>query len=116
MKDQEEDGLSTPNAQSDDEEPFVVTRPEDERDPEAEAEFDRELAKMMTESMETRRIEKRPMLEIALPTRRAQQDTTLDGEEMHDTATTKFSLLSKRGNKPQVCRNRVLLSANWSSC
>lgn len=87
----------------------MVTRPEDERDPEAEAEFDRELAKMMAESVETRKMERRPMFDVAMPMRRAQRDSSLivnDGDEIHTgpANTIKFSLLSKKGNRPQVCK------------
>ena len=111
VDDEVDDQPTTPNGiGSDDEEHIVVTRPEDERDPEAEAEFDRELAKMMSESIETRKTERpRQNFDIALPMRRIpQRDGTSamqhdDREsELPTRDTTKFSLLSKRGNKPQV--------------
>lgn len=108
-----EDANLSPDFQTDDEaddedEHIVVTRHEDERDPEADAEFDRELAKMMAESVETRKTERRPMFDVAMPMRRAQRDTSLmvnDGDEGQPSATNtiKFSLLSKKGNRPQVC-------------
>ena len=47
------------------------------------------------------------MQEIALPSRRVHQDANganIDGHEnFDDGTTTKFALLSKKGNKPQVC-------------
>lgn len=84
-----------------------MTRPEEARDPEAEADFDREFAKMMAESMDERRSEKRSMQDISMPMRRSQQDSSVDDEEHRDipTTTTKFALLSKKGNKAQVCQN-----------
>ncbi|KAI9710646.1 MAG: hypothetical protein M1828_002133 [Chrysothrix sp. TS-e1954] len=116
-----DDQPTTPNGvHSDEEEHIIVTRPEDQRDPEAEAEFDRELAKMMSESMETRKPERpRQNFDIALPMRRGQQRDAanagpVDDGETENVApdTTKFSLLSKRGNKPQT---RALNIPNTSS-
>lgn len=103
-----EEQIQTVGTSSDDEEHFVVTRPEEEElDPEAEADFDRELAKMMSESVEVRRSERRPMLDIAMPIRRAPQPNGVSqdsSEALPNPApeTVKFSLLSKRGNRPQV--------------
>lgn len=84
-----------------------MTRPEDHRDPEADAEFDRELAKMMAESAnEPRKTDRKPVLDIPLPMRRVpQRDAGLpvDGEIPEpDENTVQFSLLSKKGNRPQV--------------
>jgi regulator of nonsense transcripts 2 len=85
-----------------------VTRQEDERDPEAEAEFDRELAKLMSESVESRRFERKPVFDVPLPMRRGPEPTVnTDGTgenagENAPTKTMKFSLLSKRGNKQQT--------------
>ncbi|KAI7297674.1 hypothetical protein KC315_g18352 [Hortaea werneckii] len=108
---QAEDGAGTP-AESDDEEHIVVTRPEDQRDPEAEAEFDRELAKMMAESVESRRTERKPMFDVPLPMRRTVRDATSTaaddsgGESPAPAApgqgTMKFALLSKKGNRQQT--------------
>lgn len=93
---------------SDEEEQITVTRHEDERDPEADAEFDRELAKLMSEGMESRKFERKPVFDVPLPMRR--RDKTNPPEESNtETAaapaslnTMKFSLLSKRGNKQQT--------------
>lgn len=91
------------------EEQIIVTRQEDERDPEADAEFDRELAKLMSESAESRKLERRPVFDVPLPMRRAreatQQAEDSGGEapiQAPPTNTVKFSLLSKRGNKQQT--------------
>ena len=96
------------------EEHIVVTRKEDERDPEAEAEFDRELAKMMAESAESRKFERKQIFDVPLPMRRKVDAAAADEQPATPTVeeapvapqpqgTMKFSLLSKRGNKQQVC-------------
>ncbi|ORY08796.1 armadillo-type protein [Clohesyomyces aquaticus] len=98
----------------DEEEQIVVTRQEDERDPEVEADFDRELAKMMSESLDSRKFERKPVFDVPLPMRRARGDASTTAEDgppepppqaAPQTApipTMKFSLLSKRGNKQQT--------------
>jgi regulator of nonsense transcripts 2 len=91
------------------EEKIIVTRPEDERDPEADAEFDRELAKLMSESAESRKFERKPVFDVPLPMRRA-REATVNAEDSGNEApapimpsnTVKFSLLSKRGNRTQT--------------
>jgi len=117
-----DDGLpngdhETRQAASDDEEQIVVTRPEDQRDPEADAEFDRELAKLMADSVESRKFDRKPMFDVPLPMRRTVRDTTTDdsgGESLpapvttKDLNTMKFALLSKKGNRQQVCIGMVL--------
>lgn len=113
------DDEPTVRIMSDDEdEQIVVTRQEDERDPEADAEFDRELAKMMTESAESRKFERKPVFDVPLPMRRA-REAAINPEDSGGEAvpaqapaivssradfvpTMKFSLLSKRGNKQQT--------------
>lgn len=60
---------------------------------------------MMAESLETRKVEKRPLFDVTLPMRRAQRDmtSTLAPDEEEQTENTiKFSLLSKKGNRPQT--------------
>ena len=85
---------------------------ENERDPEADAEFDRELAKMMSESVESRKFERKPLFDVPLPMRRTpvrESAPTAEDSESETPAppevassTMKFSLLSKRGNRQQV--------------
>lgn len=98
---------------SDEEEHIVVTRPEDQRDPEADAEFDRELAKMMAESVESRKFDRKTMFDVPLPMRRTVRDATTAEEAPGDVespapgnanggGTMKFALLSKKGNRQQV--------------
>lgn len=97
--------------ESDEEEQIVVTRKEDHRDPEADAEFDRELAKLMAESVESRKFDRKPMFDVPLPMRRTVRDATADdsgGESTPAPAppslanTMKFALLSKKGNRQQT--------------
>ncbi len=92
------------------EEQIVVTR-QDDRDPEADADFDREFAKMMTESLDSRKFERKTLFDVPLPMRRAQKETVAatsddSGGEAPAPAkpqnTMKFALLSKRGNKQMV--------------
>ena len=105
---QEEEGLQSDsvNNESDEDEHIIVTRPEDERDPEADAEFDRELAQLMAESAsEPRKNERKPLPEISVGLRRAQAggSTTADVEVPEtDDNKVPFSLLQKKGNKQHV--------------
>ncbi|KAL9058037.1 MAG: hypothetical protein Q9206_002101 [Seirophora lacunosa] len=89
---------------------IVVTRQEEERDPEAEAEFDRELAKMMSESMDSRKFERKPVFDVPLPMRRAQREVASTGDDSgnertampSNADTTAFSLMTKKGNRQQA--------------
>lgn len=121
------------NGESDDEsedEQIVVTRQEEERDPEAEADFDREFEKMMAESMDSRRFERKAVFDIPLPMKRLTRETASsesapdpgpgpapvpEAPAAEPTAepaaapvaaappkTMAFSLMTKKGNKQQV--------------
>jgi len=102
---------SLPATDSEEEESIVVTRQEEEFDPEAEADFEREYAKMMAESLESRKFDRKPQFDVPLPMRRKERDTTtsLDTNEEAAAAapvapakTMAFSLLTKKGNRQQV--------------
>ncbi|TKA77814.1 hypothetical protein B0A55_04602 [Friedmanniomyces simplex] len=106
------DGAARP-ADSDEEEHIVVTRPEEERDPEADADFDRELAKLMAESAESRRTERKPMFDVPLPMRRTAREATSHTAEdsggespapapVNGAGKMKFALLSRKGNRQQT--------------
>lgn len=87
-------------------EQIVVKRQEDERDPELEADFDRELAKLMAESIDARK-ERKARFDVPLPMRPTQRDLgVLEKREAPEIANVpshmKFGLLTKRGNKQQV--------------
>ena len=98
---------------SDFDEHIIVTRQQEERDPEAEAEFDRELAKMMSESLDSRKFERKPVFDVPLPMRRGQRENTAGGDETPPEATSTpqntmaFSLMTKKGNRQQVCTTGV---------
>ena len=113
-------------AESDEEEHIVVTRPEDHRDPEADADFDRELAKLMAESAESRKFDRKPMFDVPLPMRRTVRDATTSVAAEDGSVETRsqppadgpgmmrFALLSKKGPKQQVrmqsvCNSCMLL-------
>ncbi|CAL8575927.1 mRNA decay protein [Xanthoria parietina] len=95
---------------SDFEDDIVVTRQVEERDPEAEAEFDRELAKMMSESLDSRKFERKALFDVPLPMRRAQRETVPTGDDSGNEGTqtppnahtTAFSLMTKKGNRQQT--------------
>ncbi|KAL8816116.1 MAG: hypothetical protein Q9223_004822 [Gallowayella weberi] len=95
---------------SDFEDDIVVTRQAEERDPEAEAEFDRELAKMMSESLDSRKFERKALFDVPLPMRRVQREIATAGDDSGNEGTrtppnahtTAFSLMTKRGNRQQT--------------
>jgi regulator of nonsense transcripts 2 len=123
--DENPNGVESPDLDTGDEEEeeehIVVTRPEDERDPEIDADFDRELAKLMAESVESRKFERKPMFDVPLPMRKRvennngvlPEDTTNNNANSSTNndqpapisplpSTMKFSLLSKKGNRQQT--------------
>ncbi|KAI5358087.1 putative nonsense-mediated mRNA decay protein Nmd2/UPF2 [Septoria linicola] len=112
-KQQGDDEEVRANDLSDEEEHIVVTRPEDHRDPEADADFDRELAKLMAESVDSRKFERKTMFDVPLPMRRTVRDVAsnaADGSgdeapapaQANGAGTMKFALLSKKGNRQQT--------------
>ncbi|KAK2734964.1 hypothetical protein FQN57_001399 [Myotisia sp. PD_48] len=90
--------------ESEDEQIFVTRQ--EERDPEVEAEFDRAFDKMISESMESRKFERKTMFDVPLPMKRGTRDTpaTDDAPETAQvpTGTMAFSLMTKRGNRQQT--------------
>lgn len=88
-----------------------MTRQEEQLDPEDEADFEREYAKMMADSLESRKFERKPAFDLPLPIRRKDRDGAVTNEHWTDDAealeqplqgTMSFSLLTKRGNRQQV--------------
>ncbi|KAI1143072.1 ARM repeat-containing protein [Hypoxylon sp. FL0543] len=89
------------------EEAIVVTRKAEEIDPEDEADFEREYAKMMAESLESRKFDRKPLFDVPLPVRPKTRDvssTTNTESANGETApnTMAFSLLTKKGNRQQT--------------
>lgn len=106
-----------PHNDADFEEDIVVTRQEEERDPDAEAEFDRELAKMMAESLDSRKLERKPLFDVPLPMRRKQRETSAIYDESSNEgtgSTMAFSLMTRKGNRQQV--GVFLTKAYQESC
>lgn len=74
---------------------------------EADAEFAKELAKMVTDtSVESRKVDKKTALALwdsaVLPAMRKRRDESDDTSDADKVDTMKFTLLSRRGNKQQV--------------
>lgn len=105
------------DSESEDEEQIFVKRQEEERDPEAEADFDKEFEKIMAESLESRRFERKAMFDVPLPMKRpGRESSTTDNPEGSQAppSTMAFSLMTKRGNRQQVRMNVVIGKlAHW---
>ncbi|GAB0133598.1 hypothetical protein EsDP_00002002 [Epichloe bromicola] len=103
QQDQDDDSTNDINFN---EESIVVTRQEEIVDPEDEAEFEREYAKMMAESLESRKFERKPLFDVPLPVRPKNRDPSMsmtqDQEPSPPTNKMAFSLLTKRGNRQQT--------------
>ncbi|QDS70729.1 hypothetical protein FKW77_002918 [Venturia effusa] len=118
---EEEVNNNLASGDDEEEEQIIVTRQEEERDPEADADFDRELAKMMTESVESRKFERKTLFDVPLPMRRKAE--AANGDEIVTAAptstdfspsTVKFSLLSKRGNRQQTRQIDLPADSNFA--
>ncbi|ETN43471.1 uncharacterized protein HMPREF1541_02630 [Cyphellophora europaea CBS 101466] len=95
-------------ADSDEDEQIIVTREEEQVDPEAEAEFDQAFERMMAESLDSRKFERKSHFDVPLPIRKVQRATMEPLEEENEPRiasppnTMAFSLMTKRGNRPQT--------------
>lgn len=96
---------------SSEEEHIVVVREEGKIDPEAEAEFEREFAAMMAESLDSRKNDRQTRFDVPLPVRRAARpptDIVDDGSNSgNETSTVShntmaFQLMTKKGNRQQT--------------
>ncbi|KAM0313896.1 hypothetical protein ACHAO8_005142 [Botrytis cinerea] len=104
------DNLTSPTGNESEEENFKVTRQEEEIDPEDEADFEREYAKMMAESLDSRKFERKATFDVPLPMRRKDREVATSSELPSETTsgngpssgTMAFSLLTKRGNRQQT--------------
>ncbi|RKF61378.1 Regulator of nonsense transcripts 2 [Erysiphe neolycopersici] len=101
--------IHSPHITDSEDEDIVVTRQEETFDPEDEADFEREYAKMMTESLESRKHERKSAFDVPLPMKRKDIVTNNDSW-VNESASNKtppagtmvFSLLTKRGNRQQT--------------
>jgi hypothetical protein len=92
-------------AERDEEEEALIQRVKQNEIPqEEEDEFARELAKMMSDSGESRKAERKaaPVFDVGLPVFRKNEEKVFDSEEAGDPNKMKFTLLTKKGNKQQV--------------
>jgi len=77
-------------------------------DPEAEADFERAFERMMAESLDSRKFERRAQFDVPLPIRKIQRMPIESAEEEPSVAaepevnTMAFSLMTKKGNRQQV--------------
>ena len=98
----------SPGDTESEDEAIIVTRKAEEVDPEDEADFEREYAKMMAESLESRKFERKPLFDAPVPVRPKTREATAanDPEEGDNEAPPPnkmaFSLLTKKGNRQQV--------------
>jgi regulator of nonsense transcripts 2 len=109
IQDEDED-IESQSAEEDDQNEF--NRQKDERDPEVDAEFDRELAKLMSDSMDSRKLERKTLFDVPLPMRKTQRqgDANISDDQqvelpVEGPRVVKFSLLTKRGNRQQVLQS-----------
>lgn len=97
----------SPRDSGSDEEKITVTRKAEQVDPEDEADFDREYAKMMAESLESRKFDRKPLFDVPLPVRskgRESSTATDSDSKGHEEVprTMAFSLITKKGTRQQV--------------
>ncbi len=67
---------------------------------------------MMSESLESRKFDRKPMFDVPLPMRRAQRETITAADDSGNEGSTvtppnantmAFSLMTKKGNRQQAC-------------
>ncbi|KAL6858494.1 ARM repeat-containing protein [Trichoderma novae-zelandiae] len=99
-----EDGDNASTHDSEYDEAIIVTRQEEAVDPEDEADFEREYAKMMAESFESRKFERKQLFDVPLPVRprNREQSTSTGSGETEQKGKVAFSLMTKRGNRQQT--------------
>ncbi|ETS83142.1 hypothetical protein PFICI_05018 [Pestalotiopsis fici W106-1] len=97
------DDKSSGDSESEEEEEIVVTRETGTIDPEEEADFEREYAKMMAESLESRKFDRKPLFDVPLPMRSSKTREAPKTQEVENPANMMaFSLLTKKGNRQQT--------------
>lgn len=118
MAAEDDTGEEKEDVESDEEEQIVVLRQEEQLDPEAEAEFDRAFEKMMYESVDSRKFERKTHFDLPLPIRKIQRVPVeaIDDEpsavpETAEPNTMAFSLMTKRGNRQQASTPGVVFSS-----
>ncbi|KXJ95607.1 MIF4G domain-containing protein [Microdochium bolleyi] len=97
----------SPGDYESEDEKIVVTRKAEQIDPEDEADFEREYAKMMAESLDSRKFDRKTLFDVPLPVRSKRETSATaaeveDGEVDTTPNTMAFSLLTKKGNRQQT--------------
>ena len=106
--------------ESEEDEQIVVLRQEEERDPEAEADFDRAFEKMMAESLDSRKFERKAQFDVPLPIRKIQRmpvepaDDEPSTVQEADLNTMAFSLMTKKGDRQQASLIEVYSSHRFT--
>lgn len=96
------------------EEDIVVTRQQEQVDPEEAADFEREFSRMMAESLESRKFERKPQFDVPVPVMAKNRSQTPKHDEPPKQAADAgpgkmaFSLLTKKGKAQQVGGKRGL--------
>ncbi|KIW62278.1 hypothetical protein, variant 2 [Phialophora macrospora] len=104
----EDTGEDRDEVDSDEEEQIVVMRQEEQLDPEAEAEFDRAFEKMMAESLDSRKFERKTLFDVPIPIRKIQRGPIEANDDesvpapVSEPNTMAFSLMTKKGNRQQT--------------
>lgn len=122
-----EDAEEASDKQSDfGDEDLVIQRQEPAVDPEEEAEFEREYAKMMAESIESRKFERKQLFDVPLPVRakpREASPAVAEAAGSEENAPVPdagnkmaFALLTKKGNRQQVCHTLPVSLEPAASC
>ncbi|KAJ3021095.1 UNVERIFIED_CONTAM: hypothetical protein HDU68_009800 [Siphonaria sp. JEL0065] len=99
--DEEQQQANASQEEDENEEEVVVHMPEQEVDAEFEVEFDKEFSKMMQDSLESRKFEKKAqaVFDVAIPVKRGVVFQQADSGPPEGVV---FSFLTKKGNKPQM--------------
>lgn len=94
------------------EEDIVVTRQQEQVDPEEAADFEREFSRVMAESLESRKFERKPQFDVPVPVMAKNRSHTPKHDEAPKEVaevdadagpgTMAFSLLTKKGKSQQV--------------
>ncbi|KAF3354464.1 hypothetical protein VDGD_00377 [Verticillium dahliae] len=119
IDDEDNHGSAMDSLSVSEDEAIVVTRQEQQIDPEAEADFEREYAKMMAESLESRKFERKPLFDVPLPVRGKTKEASSGAEPIEPATsgpgpTMAFSLLTKKGNRQQTRTVEVPSDSNFA--
>ncbi|KAI8639204.1 armadillo-type protein [Parasitella parasitica] len=105
-EDEDTDTNNTNNQDEEDQDVVVLKNKREQLSREEEEEFEREFSKMMSDSIDSRKFEKKgAMLDVPIPMNlRGSQDrrTLAQGASKPETGKMAFTLLTKKGNRQQT--------------